>query len=90
MQRATSIYATELTLRGFHLWDEETVGQELGNRLRPSLVPAFLWVAMRSLIITFAYDEQCVVWAAEGMVDLSELGFTELELTDDERPRFLN
>jgi len=90
MQHAASIYAAELIVRGFDIWVEETVGEELENRLKPSLAPAFLCVSMGNLVITFAYDEQCVVWAAKGEIDLSELGFTELELEEDKLPRFLN
>lgn len=90
MSHANSIYAAELTLRGFDLWQEETVESSLNERFEPRLAPAFLCVTTVTLTITFAYDENLVLWATEGVVDLSDLGFTELEFDDDGPSRVLN
>lgn len=90
MHELHSIYAAEFKKRGFDIWGEETTGDELDKRFTPSLAPAFLWVTISKLQITFAYDERMVLWAAEGTIDLSDLGFTQLEFSDDETPRVLH
>lgn len=90
MPNTNSIYAAELTLRGFDLWQEETVERSLSERFVPNLAPAFLSITMSTLTITFAYDENLVLWAIEGAVDLSDLGFTELMFDDEEPSKVLN
>jgi hypothetical protein len=90
MQHTDSIYAAELRRRGFDHWGEESIKDTFEERLTPSLAPAFLCITINTLDITFAYDEHLVLWAVEGAVDLSDLGFTELEFSDDEPPRVLH
>jgi len=90
MHRCDSVYAAELTRRGFDTWEEEGVKDSLDDRFTSSLAPAFLCITLLELHITFAYDENLILWAAEGVIDLSDLGFTELTFDEDEPPRVLN
>ena len=90
MEQTQSIYAAELSLRGFDRWEEDAVADGLNERLTPNLAPAFLCVTLKNLVITFAYDEHLVLWAVKGDVDLSDLGFTELEFSEDEPKRVVH
>jgi len=86
MHRCDSVYAAELSLRGFEVDGEEPAKPDPNERFPRT----FLHLTCLGLEVTFAYDENLILWAAEGVIDLCDLGFTELTFDEDEPPRVLN
>ena len=74
-----SLYGGELLSRGFDLWGDEATTEELETRMSASIGPAFLHITLLTIVITFAFDEHGDIWAAEGIVDLSDMGFQQVD-----------
>jgi hypothetical protein len=83
MSEHESPWAAELQKRDFDAWPEVSLDGTLPESALLSL-PVFCRITMLSYRCTFAIDEQEVLWAAEGHVDLSDLGFTEIDFGEEE------
>ena len=80
-----SIYADELSELGFDEWSEEDGIAPSDHPDFPDHdLPCFFRVEVPNMPLTFAIDEFKRLWAADGLFDLSYLGFTEMEIRDEE------
>ncbi len=80
-----SRYANELTELGFDEWSEEDgITREDIPVFMDTDLPCFFLVEIPDMPITFVVDELRKVWCADGLIDLSYLGFSEMEINGPE------
>lgn len=80
-----SEHAAELVRLGFEKLDKKDgITYEDIAVFPDSDLPCFFLVDSPTMEVTFAVDEFRTVWEADGLIDLSYLGFSEMEMNDPE------
>ena len=90
MSLPQSVYAETLSLRGFDRWEDEGSPRAILETLPFDTIPVFFRITFFELEMTFVLDEYYIFWAAEGVIDLSDLDIAELEFSHEGSTRLMN
>ena len=85
-----SVHSGALKVRGFDKWVEEGYPRTCLESIPFETPPLFFYITFFTLTMTFVLDEHYYLWAAEGRIDLSELGLEELIVEPPQDPTTLN
>ncbi len=85
-----SVHTDALKVRGFDKWIEEGFPNTCLKSIPFETPPLFFYLTFFTLTMIFVLDEHYFFWAAEGKIDLSEIGLEEFNVEAPRDPAGLN